>query len=391
MKSLFENTQIAFASKSDAELKKSFVLFKLISSPVLTKVGSAFIQFLIKVGLPINFLVRKTMFDHFCVGTTLEESEITVKKLRANDIDSCLNFSIEGINSESGFDATLNEILRTMAASSPDAGTPFAVFKPTGYGATALFEKVSAKLPLSTEENKAWGRVKERFHSSCKKAVQRNLKLLIDAEESWIQPALDLLLEEMMATYNQKEVVVYATLQLYLSERLPYLKTLIEKSKKEGYQIGVKLVRGAYIEKETARALDRKLSNPVCPSKEATDQNFDNGLQLLLENLDQAAVFVGSHNELSTLKAMEQMKQNGIASNHPRVCFAHLFGMSDNISYNLSDHGYNVVKYLPYGPVKKVIPYLIRRAEENSSIASQTSREMELLRSEIKRRKQVQK
>ena len=214
---------------------------------------------------------------------------------------------------------------------------------------------------------------------------------MIDAEESWIQPALDLLLEEMMATYNQKEVVVYATLQLYLSERLPYLKTLIEKSKKEGYQIGVKLVRGAYIEKETARALDRKLPNPVCHSKKATDQNFDNGLQLLLENLDQAAVFVGSHNELSTLKAMEQMKQNGIASNHPRVCFAHLFGMSDNISYNLSDQGYNVVKYLPYGPIKKVIPYLIRRAEENSSIASQTSREMELLRSEIKRRKQVQK
>ena len=233
--------------------------------------------------------------------------------------------------------------------------------------------------------------MKDRFQQSCKKGLACNIKLLIDAEESWIQPALDDLVEELMACYNKEEIMVYATIQLYLSERLPYLKSLLEKSKKEAYQIGVKLVRGAYIEKETARANLKQYANPVCSSKEATDRNFDQGLQLLLENLDQAAVFVGSHNEASTLKALEQMKQANIATNHPRVCFGHLYGMSDYISYNLSDQGYNVVKYLPYGPIKKVVSYLIRRAEENSSIANQTSRELELIRKEIKRRKHVQK
>ena len=391
MNSLFENTRIAFASKNDAELRKSFVLFKLLSNSFLTKVGTSCIEFLLKLGLPINFLLRKTMFDQFCVGTTLEESQTVVQKLKANKIDSCLNYSIEGIDSEVGFDQTLKQILQTIEASSVEKGTSFAVIKPTGFGPTTLFEKVSSKATLSSEEQQAWDRVKDRFQQSCKKGLACNIKLLIDAEESWIQPALDDLVEELMAGYNKEEIMVYATIQLYLSERLPYLKSLLEKSKKEAYQIGVKLVRGAYIEKETARANLKQYANPVCSSKEATDRNFDQGLQLLLENLDQAAVFVGSHNEASTLKALEQMKQANIATNHPRVCFAHLYGMSDYISYNLSDQGYNVVKYLPYGPIKKVVPYLIRRAEENSSIANQTSRELELIRKEIKRRKHVQK
>ena len=391
MNNLFENTRIAFASKTDAELKKSFVLFKLLSNSFLTKVGTVCIEFLLKLGLPINFLLRKTMFDQFCVGTTLEESQTVVQKLKAKKIDSCLNYSIEGIDSEVGFDQTLNQILKTLDASSVEKGTSFTVIKPTGFGSTTLFEKVSSKAALNSEELHAWGRVKDRFHQTCKKGVARGIKLLVDAEESWIQPALDDLLEELMARYNKEEIMVYATIQLYLSERLPYLKSLLEKSTKEGYPIGVKLVRGAYLEKETARAKQKQYANPVCPSKEATDRNFDQGLLLLLENLDQAAVFVGSHNEASTLKALEQMEQVGIASNHPRVCFAHLYGMSDYISYNLSNQGYNVVKYLPYGPIKKVVPYLIRRAEENSSIANQTSREMELIRKEIKRRKHLQK
>lgn len=389
MNSLFENTKTAFASKTDAELKKSYLLFKLISNAFLTKVGTACVEFLLKIGIPINYLLRKTMFDHFCVGTTLEESQIVVQRLKKSKIDSCLNYSIEGINSEAGFDQTLDQILKTLEASSAEKGTSFAVIKPTGFGATALFEKVSNKRSLTSEEQEAWERIKDRFRQSCDKGLERNIKILIDAEESWIQPALDDLLEELMAHYNQKEVLVYATIQLYLSERLPYLKTLLEKSKKAGYLIGVKLVRGAYIEKETARAKQFNTPNPVCQSKEATNLNFDQGLQLLLENLDQAAVFVGSHNEESTLKAIEQMNQTGIATDHPRVCFAHLYGMSDYISYNLSDQGYNVVKYLPYGPIKKVVPYLIRRAEENSSIASQTSRELDLIRKEMKRRKQA--
>jgi proline dehydrogenase len=389
MNGLFENTKIAFASRSDAELKKSLLLLKLISSSFLNKAGTAVIKFLLMLRLPINFLMRRTMFDHFCGGTTLEESQAVVQKLNADNIDSCLNYSIEGINSEAGFDRTLEEILRTIEASSPELGSSFAVFKPTGYGSTKLFEKVSRKEPLTSDEVEAWKRVKQRFHLSCEKAVERNLKLLIDAEESWIQPALDDLLEEMMATYNQDQVVVYATVQLYLKERLPYLKKLIESSRKAGYQIGIKLVRGAYLEKETNRSLEHNAPNPLCPSKEATDINFDKGLELILGHLDHAAVFIGSHNEASTLKALKQMKNTGIPENHPRVCFAHLFKMSDNISYNLSNKGYNVVKYLPFGPVNKVIPYLIRRAEENTSVANQTTREIELIKTELKRRKQA--
>ncbi len=387
MNTLFDNTQIAFASKTDADLKKTYILFKLMSSSFLTKIGTRFILFCLKIGAPIKGLIHKTMFNYFCVGTTLEEAKTAVLKLRKSNISSVLNYSVEGVNSELGFNQCLTEILRTMDASSSEEGIPFAVFKPTGYGDITLFEKVSAKKKLTHEEKQAWNNVKERFHKSCQKAAEQNLKILIDAEESWIQPALDSLLEEMMVTYNKTEIVVFATIQMYLSERFPYLISLIEKSKKEKFQIGVKLVRGAYIKKETLRANQLKLPNPVCPSKEITDNNFDKGVELLFKNLNHAAVFIGSHNEASTLKAISLMKQMNIPKNHPHVFFSHLFGMSDNMSYNLSNSGYNVIKYLPFGPLKKVIPYLIRRADENSSVANQTSRELELIRTEIKRRK----
>jgi proline dehydrogenase len=331
------------------------------------------------------------MFNHFCVGTTIEESQIVVKKLKKINVDSCLNYSIEGVKSEIGFEKSLDQILKIIAISDPNLGTPFVVLKPTGFGAISLFKKVSENIELSTEEKEAWVRIRKRFDSCCEKAVKRNLKILVDAEESWIQPALDELVEDLMETYNKNNIVVYSTIQMYLSNRLLYLKSLLKKAKKAGYQLGVKLVRGAYIEKETAYAQINQLPNPVCPSKEATDKNFDDALNLLLKNIADVAVFVGSHNEESTLKAVDQMQVQDIAKDHPRICFAHLFGMSDNISFNLAAQGYNVVKYLPYGPIKRVVPYLIRRAKENTSIANQTSREMELIQNEIKRRKQTQK
>jgi len=389
MNSIFENTRVAFASKTDLELRKSYWLFRLIASPLLNKIGRLSVQILLKLRAPTEGLIRSTMFSHFCVGTTLEESQLVVKKLKKINVDSCLNYSIEGVKSEIGFEKSLDQILKILEISDPNLGTPFVVLKPTGFGAISLFKKVSESIKLSSSEIEAWERVKKRFQICCDKAVQRNLKILVDAEESWIQPALDHLVEDLMETYNKKNIIVYATIQMYLSNRLPYLKSLLIKAKKTGYQLGIKLVRGAYIEKETAYAQINKLPNPVCPSKETTDTNFDRALGLLLKNLSNVAVFVGSHNEESTLKALHQMETQEIAKNHPRICFAHLYGMSDNISFNLADQGYNVVKYLPYGPIKRVVPYLIRRAEENSSIANQTSREMELIQKEIKRRKQI--
>ncbi|MGB2502061.1 MAG: proline dehydrogenase family protein [Flavobacteriaceae bacterium] len=391
MNSIFENTRIAFASKTDLELRKSYWLFRLIGSPLLNKIGTLSVQILLKLRVPIEGIIRTTMFNHFCVGTSIEESQIVVKNLKKINVDSCLNYSIEGVKSEIGFEKSLDQILKIIEISDPNLGTPFVVLKPTGFGAISLFKKVSENIELSAEEKEAWQRTRKRFDSCCEKAVERNLKILVDAEESWIQPALDELVEDLMETYNNDKIVVYATIQMYLSNRLPYLKTLLKKAKKAGYQPGIKLVRGAYIEKETAYAQINQLPNPVCPSKEETDKNFDKALNLVLKNLADVAVFVGSHNEESTLKALHQMEVQDIAKDHPRICFAHLFGMSDNISFNLADQGYNVVKYLPYGPIKKVVPYLIRRAKENSSIANQTSREMELIQNEIKRRKQTQK
>ena len=308
MNSIFENTRIAFASKTDLELRKSYWLFRLIGSPLLNKIGTLSVQILLKLRAPIEGLIRTTMFNHFCVGTTIEESQIVVKKLKKINVDSCLNYSIEGVKSEIGFEKSLDQILKIIAISDPNLGTPFVVLKPTGFGAISLFKKVSENIELSTEEKEAWVRIRKRFDSCCEKAVKRNLKILVDAEESWIQPALDELVEDLMETYNKNNIVVYSTIQMYLSNRLLYLKSLLKKAKKAGYQLGVKLVRGAYIEKETAYAQINQLPNPVCPSKEATDKNFDDALNLLLKNIADVAVFVGSHNEESTLKAVDQMK-----------------------------------------------------------------------------------
>ena len=391
LNTLFDNTQTAFKLKSDSELERAYFLFKMISIEPLVRIGTAATNFALKAHLPVEGLIRSTVFDHFCGGVNEVDCIPKISEMYKSGVYSVLDYSVEGKVDEAQFDLALQKTLELITFSKNNKAMPIAVFKPTGFGRLKIYQKVSDKISLSASEKEEWYRIKKRFDLVCASGNLNKIKILIDAEESWIQPALDDLVEELMACYNKEEIMVYATIQLYLSERLPYLKSLLEKSKKEAYQIGVKLVRGAYIEKETARANLKQYANPVCSSKEATDCNFDQGLQLLLENLDQAAVFVGSHNEASTLKALEQMKQANIATNHPRVCFAHLYGMSDYISYNLSDQGYNVVKYLPYGPIKKVVPYLIRRAEENSSIANQTSREMELIRKEIKRRKHLQK
>ena len=277
--------------------------------------------------------------------------------------------------------------LKTIEFAKEKQAIPFAVFKPTGFGRLDLYEKLGAQETLSASEQKEWSRIEARFDTVCKEAHQKDVALLIDAEESWMQDAADDLVTEMMRRYNKEKAIVFNTLQMYRWDRLDYLEKLHEKAKAEGFYIGMKLVRGAYMEKENARAEEKGYPSPICVSKEATDINFDASVHYMLEHLDAMAIFAGTHNEESSYRLMQLMQEKNIKKNDPRIWFGQLYGMSDNISYNLAAHGYNVAKYLPFGPVRDVMPYLIRRAEENTSVAGQTSRELNLLKTERDRRK----
>ena len=294
---------------------------------------------------------------------------------------------MEGKEEEAQFDAALEMTLKTIEFAKEREAIPFAVFKPTGLGRLDLYTKVGEKQPLSSEEQVEWNKVVERFELVGKTAHDKDVALLIDAEESWMQDAADDLIEEMMRKYNKEKVIVFSTLQMYRWDRLDYLKALHEKAKTEGFYIGMKLVRGAYMEKEHERAKEKGYATPICASKQATDDNYDAAVDYMMKHIDKMAIFAGTHNEESSYKLMEMLKANNIHISDPRIWFGQLYGMSDNISYNLAAHGYNVAKYLPFGPVRDVMPYLIRRAEENTSVAGQTSRELNLLKTERQRRK----
>jgi proline dehydrogenase len=298
-----------------------------------------------------------------------------------------LDYSVEGKEEEEQFDAALEMTLKTIEFAKERLAIPFAVFKPTGFGRFELYEKLGEKQTLTPEEQAEWNRVVARFDLVCKDAHSKNVALLIDGEESWMQDAADDLVTEMMRKYNKEKAIVFNTLQMYRWDRLDYLKKLQQQAKKDGFFIGMKLVRGAYMEKEIVRAEEKGYPSPICASKEATDENYDAAVRYMIEHLEMMSIFAGTHNELSTYTLMELMQENGIKSNDDRIWFGQLYGMSDNISYNLAANGYNVAKYLPFGPVKDVMPYLIRRAEENTSVAGQTSRELEMIKSERNRRK----
>jgi proline dehydrogenase len=302
-------------------------------------------------------------------------------------VSSVLDYSVEAKEDESEFDKALEKTLKTIDFAKEKKAIPFAVFKPTGFGRFELWEKLGAGTAFSPEETKEWERVVERFEIVCKTAHANDVALLIDAEESWMQDAADDLVADMMRKYNKEKAIVFNTLQMYRWDRLDYLKKLHEQAKTEGFYIGMKIVRGAYMEKENKRAEEMGYVSPICVSKEATDVNYNAAVNYMVEHLDKMAIFAGTHNEDSSYMLMELMQKNGIASNDVRVWFGQLYGMSDNISFNLAAHGYNVAKYLPFGPVRDVMPYLIRRAEENTSVAGQTSRELNLISAERKRRK----
>lgn len=387
MEKIFNNTADAFALKSDTELDRAYFLFKMIASQPLVRIGTAVTNFALNLHLPVEGLIRATVFDHFCGGTTEEDCLPVVDKMFTKGVSSVLDYSVEAKEDESEFDKALEKTLKTIEFAKERAAIPFAVFKPTGFGRFDLWVKLGEGKAFTTEETTEWKRVVERFEIVCKTAHDNDVALLIDAEESWMQDAADDLVADMMRKYNKNKAIVYNTLQMYRWDRLDYLKKLHEQAKTDGFHIGMKVVRGAYMEKENKRAEEMGYPTPICESKEATDINYDNCIKYMVDHIDSMAIFAGTHNEDSSYKLIELMKQKGISANDEKVFFGQLYGMSDNISFNLAAHGYHVAKYLPFGPVRDVMPYLIRRAEENTSVAGQTSRELNLISAERKRRK----
>ena len=387
MKNLFNNTQIAFSLKSDTELDRAYFLFKLIDNQPLVRIGTAVTNFALKANLPVEGLIRATVFDHFCGGVNEDDCISVVDKMYSKGVSSVLDYSVEGKEEEEQFDAVLEKTLKLIDFAKEKKAIPFAVFKPSGFGRLALYQDISEGKKLNAAETEEWNRVVARFEKVCKTSYDNDVALLIDSEESWMQDAVDNLVEEMMQKYNKSKPIVYNTLQMYRWDRLDYLKNLHIKAKKEEFFIGMKLVRGAYMEKENERAVEKGYPTPICASKEATDENYNAAVKYMVDNIDSMSVFEGTHNESSTYFLMDLMEEKGLRTNDDRIWFGQLYGMSDNISFNLAANGYNVAKYLPFGPVKDVMPYLIRRAEENTSVAGQTSRELSMIKAERDRRK----
>lgn len=387
MKQIFEDTATAFALKSDSELERAYFLFKLISNEPLVRIGTAVTNFAINARLPVEGLIRATVFDHFCGGVNEEDCLPIIDKMFQKGVCSILDYSVEGQQMENRLDGALENILRVLDFVKEKDAIPFAVFKPTAFGRFGLLEKKSSGAALDADEKAEWDRIVNRYDTACKKAFDLDVSLLIDAEESWIQDAADELALQMMRRYNKERAVVFNTAQLYRWDRLDFLKELHKTGKKEGFKVGIKAVRGAYMEKENTRAEEMGYQSPICASKLATDRNFDEAIVYMAAHMDTFSIFAGTHNEESSYKFMELIDAKGMAHNDNRLWFGQLFGMSDHISFNMARKGYNVAKYLPYGPVRDVMPYLIRRAEENTSVAGQTSRELELLKKEKARRK----
>ncbi len=383
----FDNTEVAFKSKGNNELKRANFLFSFMSSAVLTKIGIKLVQLSLFAHLPVKWLLKETIFRQFCGGETLGETEELTKRLGQYNVGTILDYGIEGKDDEATFDSAVPEFQKAIRFAASHPHVPFISLKITGFSRCALLEKLHDGIILTATEQNEWQRVFDRIDAICGCAAQHKVMVLVDAEETWIINPCNELIEAMMERYNKTAPVVFNTFQLYCTGSLPFLRTSIRKAQKLGYVLGAKLVRGAYMEKERARAAEKGYPDPIQPDKASTDRDFDEAVELCLQDLDKLAVFIGTHNELSNLKAIEVMERLNIPHDHKNVYFSQLLGMSDNISFNLAANNYNVSKYVPYGPVKDVIPYLMRRAQENTSVGGQTSRELLLIRAEMNRRK----
>ena len=383
----FRDTATAFADKSDAELREKYRIFRMLNSPFLNAVGTRVAKFALSLGLPVEGLIKETIFEQFCGGETIEECEATVKKLVRARIGAILDYSVEGKATEADFDRTRDEIIKTIERAKDDPGIPFAVFKVTGVAPLGTLEKLSKKKKLDAKGQAKCERIHTRVNEICEFAHSLGQPIFIDAEESWIQDAIDRLATEMMEKYNRRSPIVFNTVQMYRTDRLQYLRDSRKQAKADGYILAVKLVRGAYMEKERERAAELGYESPIHPDKKATDRDYNAALEYCLDHIEDVAFVAGTHNERSTLLLAQLMHKRGLSHDHPHIFYSQLYGMGDNLSYVLAKNGYSVSKYVPYGPVSDAIPYLIRRAQENSSVTGQVSRELELIALELERRR----
>jgi proline dehydrogenase len=399
----FDNTEFAFEHKTGQQLRKARFLFSSMAKPWLVKLGTRLTPWAIKAGLPIRGLIRKTIFAQFVGGETLEETAVVAKKLGEYNVQVILDYGVEGgHDGEQGFDHSTDEFIRVINYAATQPNIPFMSIKVTGFARFSLLEKLDTMMnsgkgtlmkrylaaieDLPAAEKEEWHRVRYRMMRICEMAAEKKVGVLVDAEETWIQDPVDALTILMMDTFNKQSPVIYNTIQHYRQDRLAFLKASYEAAAERHFILGAKLVRGAYMEKERKRAEEKGYPSPIQPDKESSDRDYNAGITFCIEHLGQVALIVASHNEYSNLLATRLLQQKGLPLNHPHVHFSQLYGMSDNITFNLAHAGCSVSKYLPFGPIKDVIPYLMRRAQENTSVKGQTGRELGLIEKELKRR-----
>jgi len=384
----FENTEVAFGGKTNSDLKWSYILFNLMGKPWLVKFGKIATDIAFKLHLPIKGIIKKTIFKQFCGGENISDCEQKTADLGQFNIGTILDYSVEGKTSNEDLDHSKDEIIRTILKAKTSSNIPFSVFKPTGIARFDLLEKTNnLDTDLSQKDKEELAMAMRRVDAICKAAHDAKVPLFIDAEDSWIQDGIDRMVNAMMAKYNKEEVIIYNTIQMYRHDRLKFLKQSHQTAKANGYKIGMKIVRGAYMEKERARAIEMNYTDPINPNKPETDKCYDAAVKYCIENLNDISFCAGTHNENSSAQLVQLIENNNIDKTDKRVYFAQLLGMSDHISFNIAHNGFNVAKYVPYGPIEEVMPYLIRRAEENTSVAGQMGRELSLIVKEKKRRK----
>lgn len=389
----FDNTETAFAYKTDKELKGAKFLFSTMGFSWFVQIGTRLTPFIMKTGLPVHGLIRKTIFKQFVGGETLEETAEVGATLGKYGVQVILDYGVEGKEGEENYEKATDQFIRVVNYAATQSNIPFISIKVTGLARFALLQTLDEAPRLRSgihdheEEVAEWDRVRERMYSICEVAAEKNIGVLIDAEESWIQDPVDRLSMEMMEIFNKEKVIVYNTIQLYRHDRLHFLKISHQIAKQQGFMLGMKLVRGAYMEKERERAYDKGYKSPIQSDKASTDKDYDASVAYCIEHINEISVIVASHNEESNLYAARLLDEKGIAHNHHHIHFSQLYGMSDNITFNLAKEGFNVSKYLPFGPIRDVIPYLMRRAQENSSVSGQTGRELSLIKKELARRK----
>ncbi len=390
----FDNTENAFAYKTAKELKEAKFLFNTMGFPWFVQIGTRLTPFVMRTGLPVHGIIRKTIFRQFVGGETLEETAAVGAVLGKYGVQVILDYGVEGKEGEDNYEQATEQFIRVINYASTQSNIPFISIKVTGLARFGLLQTLNEAPRLRSgihdheEEIAEWDRVRERMYTICEVAAEKNIGVLIDAEESWIQDPVDRLTMEMMEIFNKEKVIVYNTIQLYRHDRLHFLKLSHKIAMEQGFKLGMKLVRGAYMEKERERAYDKGYESPIQPDKAATDFDYDASLAFCIEHIEDISVIVASHNEATNLYAALLLDKKGLPHNHPHIHFSQLYGMSDNITFNLAKEGFNVSKYLPFGPIRDVIPYLMRRAQENSSVSGQTGRELSLIKKELHRRKE---